>query len=934
MKRVAVILCLCALPTTGLATDWFRDLPPDPLPVTDSQFLRNVVLLRSVGRYDDALAAIREFETRANRSGDTHVRQVAKDYIAALEPIVALPPALRRRAATADSLAVLVKLAWTEGRYGEGTSLCGRCLELRREVLGPRHPDVALSLHDLGTFHAVRGHLAESEALLREALRLRMVIHGPRHHGVAETLRFLGEVLFEDGRYEEAQDFLVRALELRRATMGDVNEYVRRDLLEIAQIHIHLGNLAAAEPLLGLALRQNRDHRGEHHWLNATLLANLALIAEKKGDLEEAERVRRQVLTIRRAVLSPDHPHIARSLVNLGRIHTLRGNYARADTCLQESLALAQRYRAGDSPEFVTCLKALAEHREALSSYAEARSYRLQALEVDRRRFGERHADVAGSMVALARLWRREGRLSAADSAVTVAIRVLEETLGRNHPVLIDAWTEAALIRLDSADPSAAEKYLAAAARNFESARLRVGDNYERAFFSRSPYGLLAGVRLVLGLEHQAWNAAEMSFGRTLSDLLGTRRTETPIPKTLASGSDLLLTLPGAATRPVGLERTHAALEPGMALVGMVEALPGAERRGPWTFVIRADAPLTWIEHESTAEPATDGAILAKELNVAASWPFRVTDTERVAAAAHDLWRQWFAPLDQHLAGIERLLVIPSGPLKAVPVEVLVDDQGRHLIDRFCISYTPSATVLVNLRTAAVGDGRSRTGPLLVGSSTGGASELPDLPGAQREIMTVAGIYPGAVSLSGAESDEAALHDQASRGELAAFDIVHFATHALIDDDRPTDSCLVLSQRGLADTLAAACSRGTVNDGYLTAGEIERAWQLDADLVTLSGCRSARGRVADGEGHIGLAHAFLRAGARRLLVSLWDVEDEATELLMSRFYTNLRDHANAASGAAALRDAKIWLRQYRDSAGRAPYRHPAYWSAFVLIGDS
>jgi len=131
-------------------------------------------------------------------------------------------------------------------------------------------------------------------------------------------------------------------------------------------------------------------------------------------------------------------------------------------------------------------------------------------------------------------------------------------------------------------------------------------------------------------------------------------------------------------------------------------------------------------------------------------------------------------------------------------------------------------------------------------------------------------------------------------------------------------------------------------DGLVTAKEIVREWDLDADLVTLSACETGLGRKVSGEGHIGFAHALFQAGARSLLVSLWKVEDRATAMFMRRFYENLFGEydgeraghtGESMSKAEALREAKFWLRDYVDDSGHRPYEHPYYWSAFVLIGD-
>jgi CHAT domain-containing protein len=211
------------------------------------------------------------------------------------------------------------------------------------------------------------------------------------------------------------------------------------------------------------------------------------------------------------------------------------------------------------------------------------------------------------------------------------------------------------------------------------------------------------------------------------------------------------------------------------------------------------------------------------------------------------------------------------------------------------------------------------------------------------EVETVAEVLNRPVILLGQDASEQALVELAESGKMRDYHTIHLATHALVDDEVPARSAFVLSQVDLPDPLAAAMAGERIFDGLLTAREVLRDWDLDADLVTLSACETALGREVDGEGYIGFAHAFLQAGARTLLVSLWKVEDEATSLLMRRFYENRAGAYSERRGggqagrrmskAEALREAKHWLRTYTDTIGRQPFEHPRYWSAFILIGE-
>jgi CHAT domain-containing protein len=222
--------------------------------------------------------------------------------------------------------------------------------------------------------------------------------------------------------------------------------------------------------------------------------------------------------------------------------------------------------------------------------------------------------------------------------------------------------------------------------------------------------------------------------------------------------------------------------------------------------------------------------------------------------------------------------------------------------------------------------------------------------------------------LTESEASEENLDRMAAADELRKFRFLHFATHALLDDSRMLNSALILARDRLPDPLAQVLGGKEPSDGRLTAAEILRGWKLDADLVTLSACETALGKLSGGEGYLGFSQALFLAGARGMVLSLWRVDDRAAALLMTRFYENMlgtpEGGVSRLPKALALAEAKQWLRGL--SAGEVerltadlpkglpagtrgirreipkasvgadelrPFEHPYYWSAFILIGD-
>ena len=287
------------------------------------------------------------------------------------------------------------------------------------------------------------------------------------------------------------------------------------------------------------------------------------------------------------------------------------------------------------------------------------------------------------------------------------------------------------------------------------------------------------------------------------------------------------------------------------------------------------------------------------------------------------------ALLDRALADlpgeIERLVVVPDGALHRLPFDALRLADGRYVAERFAVSHTPSADVLALLRARrprepardatdgvrllAFGDpafANERT--TLAGSSYRDAFDaaggLPRLAASGREARLVARYAMNAdVRLREMATAEGLLS-----ASLPGYDVVHFATHALVDD------------RSVART-ALALAPGEGSDGFLGAGDLA-ALRLDADLVVLSACRSAGGVVVGGEGMQGLVAPLLQAGARSVVATQWRIGDESTVAFVEDFY-------DAMAGGLAVGDA---LQAAKLAAIRrgAP---PAEWAAFTLVGD-
>ena len=299
------------------------------------------------------------------------------------------------------------------------------------------------------------------------------------------------------------------------------------------------------------------------------------------------------------------------------------------------------------------------------------------------------------------------------------------------------------------------------------------------------------------------------------------------------------------------------------------------------------------------------------------------------ASAYRQLYDLLVLPIEGAIRAVpaDRLTIVPHGALFRLSFAGLQAADGRYLVQRVSVHYVPSIGALITLASsdrgpAADGPGLVVASPRLTPSPQHG-ERLPPLPGAAAEGRAVARLLavPTDRVLSSARATESGV-----RARLADARVVHFATHAIVTDDRPMDSFLALASE----------APGAEGDGRLTVEEVY-GLSLDASLVVLSGCRTASGRVT-GDGVVGLSRAFFVAGTPSIVASLWDLPDVAGQRVLPAFY---RAWARHGDKARALRDAQLaLLRDLR--AGRVSQdtpagpivvpAHPAVWAGLVLMG--
>lgn len=309
---------------------------------------------------------------------------------------------------------------------------------------------------------------------------------------------------------------------------------------------------------------------------------------------------------------------------------------------------------------------------------------------------------------------------------------------------------------------------------------------------------------------------------------------------------------------------------------------------------------------------------------------------------AHKLYQRLFEPLltdgqgEPFLPPEGSVFIAPDGPLHLVPFETLVDDRGRYLVDRYQFNYLGSGRDLLRFRNR---EGGTDGFYVFADPAYGEGGRFEPLNG----TAAVANVLRRLFDLS---SDHVFTGPEASEENLYRLERrrprwLHIATHGFFGGADPSRLAANFSagpqertgnpllQAGLAFAGAnrrqLRLSAGDREDGIVTALDISTTLDLrSTELVVLSACETGVGEVRAGEGVFGLSRSFLAAGAQTVVMSLWQVQDRATEQLMTRFYESLRV---GMSKAEALRAAALSVKAQNHTS------HPYFWGAFVVTGN-
>jgi CHAT domain-containing protein/Tfp pilus assembly protein PilF len=774
----------------------------------------------------------------------------------------------------------------------------------------------ASALNNIGAIYSEASDQQRALEYFLQALPLYKPLGNQFTEGI--TLSNIGNAYNKLGESEKAIDYLQQALPRFRAVGAKGPESLALSNIGVAYTRLNDNEKALSYYNQARTIQQQTGNKAQE----AETLDNLGVLYSRQNQVDKALEYHEKALQFQRAVGNVRREAV--SLSNLGHVYTLLGRPREGADYFDQSLAIFRRI--GDLNNAATALEGRARAEQQLGNLSESRKSieeSLSLIETVRAQTGSQQ--------------HRASYLASRESAYEFLVDLLMQ-LGHDAEALqasergrarslTEMLNEAHVDILEGVDAGLIEKE-----RDIRrSLNAKAQRQIQLTAAKGRPDDIVALAKEISALEDD------------YQQVQGAIRKASPVYAALMQ------------PQPLGLQGIQAQLNANTVLLEY--ALGDAQS---YLWVVTPDSLKTYKlpprEQVETLARQVHESLTARSvfnsLERPAERQARIADADaQFRRASAELSRIILAPAAAQL-GTKRLVVVADGALQYVPFAALSLDRSlRPLISDHEIASIPSASSLAvqrqslaNRKPAPKGlaviadpvfsttDARFTSTNRVKGApvstvSTGNDTRIIEhlsggsgaqltigrLPFTRQEADQILAVAPSQSNLKAV--DFRANRSIVTSGELGQYRYVHFATHGYVDTARAGLSAIVLS---MID------EQGNAQDGFVRTHDIYNL-KLPAELVVLSACETGLGKDVKGEGIEGLTRAFMYAGARRVIVSLWSVNDKATASLMQRLYTGML--RSGRTPGAALRAAQIELLRTRQ------WQSPYFWAPFVMQGE-
>ncbi len=843
------------------------------------------------------------------------------------------------------------------GHYEKAESLCLEAKLIYEKTRGKINRSYANSLGVLGEIYKGMGQYEKAENLFLEVLAIRAELNGAKHSSYSKSLNNLALLYKEMGNFEQAENLLLEAITVNEQSVGKMHRYYAASLHNLAILYQYIGQYKKAKKLYYQALKIEANTIGKNHYSYSITLNNLAFLHHEMGEINQAEPLYKQSLAIKENIFGKNHFSYAISLNNLAKFYFVVGNFQQAEVLYKETELILRKVLGKSHVNYAKVLNNLARLYLTKKNYQQAWDYSHLTIQAMCQTNYTSKIDFE---------WSNQ---------------IKENKFLSHHHIIELGNTLACMYELLSIDSSLVNKkrqiILSELAIHFlnRSKESYIGDPDKLRLINKS-YQWMFKILKILDLKQDAKKAFSIAELHKSVLLLEATKAENihqygNIPDSLireernlqSSYTDINAQLLMSNSNKDSLTSILNKLNLNRHLLKkyIIKNYPHYAQLRYHNDISLNNIQQTLQKNEAIIEYVMSDSTLYifyidQEQSQIKKIPWKdslyiekihqyrkhISNYENINTLYESNWRElienahwcynkFILPIHDQLKNKTHLIIVPDGELSHLPFETFLEkkmDQKslklHYLIEKFQISYSYSASLwkentrripelsLKNgqlLAMAAHYNLQSTHNAMRLSSSQILRDSLKNLPAARKEVETLAKKFQGYFGLDSLATE------QHFKNIASDYSIIHLAMHGILNEKHPPLSGLVFSE-----------VKNSLENNFLQAYEISKM-ELNAELVVLSACQTGYGKFERGNGVASLARAFMYAGVPSLVVSLWQVDDQATSKIMKKFYAGL---AKGLTKSEALRQAKLW---YIENAQDA-MKHPAYWSPFIQIGNS
>jgi CHAT domain-containing protein/Flp pilus assembly protein TadD len=788
---------------------------------------------------------------------------------------------------------------------------------------------------DLGLLYATMGRYNTAESYTKEGLSIREQAPGKASKAYSSSLNNIAVLYQETARYNESETAFKEAIDLIKKQYGEGSQEHAVILNNEAILFFKIGRVEQAIQKIQTAVDYLEKQDKKNIRNQIALQSNLALFYQSNSKFAEAEAI---YLKLQKVVGSKS-PYYAGILDNLALLYIQMGKLDRVETYFKQAADVYKSKFGDQNPNYAKVQNDLGNFYRIQGRFDEAEKTLTESLTIRTNALGVNHPDLVKSQEDVGILYWKKGDLPKAFSYLEPAMDKSIDFINRYFPPMSEAEKTS---YWDVLQPRFQRFYnycLEAAASN----PTVVNEMYDYQMATKGlllsstnkvKQAILKSGNTELIKDYSAWLDKKETLARLYAlskeelkeqkiDIALLEQEANSLERSLSQRSTEFSQ--GYATEKLNYKQVSSLLNDSEAVVELIRI-----RSFDTGFTSDSKyAALTLTK--SSAQPILTVLDNGTQLETRYLKFYRNAIKQKIDDPYS--YEQFWSKIDLSVKGKKVLYVSPDGVYNEININTFKKPDGRYVISQYDIVNIGNSKDLIALKSRKAVASKKQA--FLLGFPDYGGSSIAALPGTKVELNGINAILKtSGYQINRYEQLEAT---EARVKTIAGQSLVHIATHGYFQQD--VESVLAVNQEsaknnpllrsgillaGAAKTLSGEVipNLNSNDNGVLTAYEAMNLNLDGTDLLVLSACETGLGDIRAGEGVYGLQRAFQVAGAKALLMSLWKVDDTATQALMTNFYTNL---AKTGNRSLSFKQAQLQL--------MVKFKEPYYWGAFVMTGQ-